>query len=501
MQRSTSNLLSSIGIVSGLTLLTNLLALVREVLFARAFGATGMADSYVTAASIVATCFLIFAAGSLQGAFMPRYQRALADGEGGRARGLWRSTLWSLLGLLGLICAALMFWPGLWVGWVVPGFAAAQQAQTAELLVWMAPMTLLVGLGSLLQSVAHAHQRFLLPAAVPALNNVLLIAALILVVPAAGVTGFAQATLIGAAAWLVLWPLVQRLLAPVAAAPRPGDLVGLARAMLPLVLLLLADQLSALVQKALVSDLEPGSIAVLNYAARLEGLPVGIFAAAISAVFFPALVAALAGGDADRIGQRFRAGIGAVLFFAVPAAVFLVFEASLTVRVLLERGAFDSAASARAADALVWYAVGLVPQSLIVYLHRAYYATGNTRTPMAVGIFSAVLHILLCWQLVGAFGYLGIAMGTTAYAILYLVLLGVFLPRPMAGHLLGCWGGLWRAATAGVAMAALFLVWPFPPTLLGLGLALGAGGLVYLAVAWLVRDPDPWLGLRGGMAS
>jgi putative peptidoglycan lipid II flippase len=496
-----SSLVSTIGIVSGLTLLTNLLALVREVLFARAFGATATADCYVTAATIVATCFLIFAAGSLQGAFMPRYQRALVDGECGRAVGLWRSTLWSLILVLGLITAGLMLWPGLWVGWVVPGFAAEQQAQTANLLVWMAPMAVLVGLGSLLQSVAHAHRRFLLPAMVPALNNLLLIAALVLVVPAAGVTGFAQSTLIGTCAWLVLWPLAQRLLPSVPPAPRAGDLGELASAMLPLVLLLVADQVGALVQKALVSDLEAGSIAVLNYAARLEGLPVGIFAAAISAVFFPALVEALSRGDGVHIGQRFRTGIAAVLFFSVPAAVFLTLEAPLTVRVLLERGAFDPAASARAAEALTWYAVGLVPQSLIVYLHRAFYATGDTRTPMVVGIFSAVLHVLLCWQLVGPFGYLGIAMGTTAYAILYVALLALYLPHPMAPHLPRCWGDLWRTATAGAAMAALYLFWPFPATVLGLTLALAGGGMVYVTVMWMIGDRNLWLGLHRGAES
>lgn len=484
-----SSFISSIGIISALTLATNLLGFGREVLFARAFGVGHEADAYVTAFSITAVCFLVFSAGSLQGAFMPRYQQAIVCGEPALARGLWHSTLRVLCTVLVLIVAALVLGAELWVAWVVPGFDEAAREHTAEVLRWLAPMVLLFGLGSLLQSVAHAHQRFVLPALVPLLNNVVIIASLLLLVPSLGLIGLSQGTALGALLWLILLPDVLRRLPVAPARLRPGELRGLGSAMLPLVVLLAADQFSALVQKTLVSDLETGSIAVLNYAARLEGLPVGIFAAAIAAVFFPALVEALARGNRTATQERFELGLTAVCFFAVPATLLLTMEPQLVVRVLLERGAFGQEASVRAAEALRWYALGLLPQSLIVFINRFYFAAGDTRTPMRIGVAAAALHVLFCWALVEQVGYLGIAIGTTVYALVYAALLLAGLGRQLTEPARVLGRASWRALAAGAVMAAVFWFGAFPESLLGLLSALTAGGMIYLLAAYLLGDP------------
>lgn len=484
-----SGYLRATAIVAGLTLATNLLGFVREVLFARAFGAAGRADVYITAASIVAVCFLVFSAGSLQGAFMPRYQQALVQGDGGRARGLWRGVLRALALVLVLIALALWLGADTWVGLVVPGFDPERRRETADLLRRLAPMVLFAGLGSLFQSVAHAHQRFLLPALVPFLNNVVLIGTLLLVVPYAGVSGFAHGAVGGSALALLLLPQVLRLLPDAVATRAAGAVRETGIAMLPLVALLATDQFSALLQKTFVSDLAIGSIAVLNYAARLEGLPVGIFAAAIATVYFPALVEALSRGDRALIEARFRSGLGALCFCMVPATVFLLLQARPTVSVLFERGAFDAEATLRAADALRLYALGLLPQGVIVFVNRFYFAAGDTRTPMRIGIYAALAHVGLCRMLVGAIDYLGIALGTSLYALVYAGLLLAGLGRVLAAPwscLLPC---LWRPLLAGAAMAAVSLAWPFPETVAGLALALASGALAYLAAARVLGEP------------
>jgi putative peptidoglycan lipid II flippase len=483
------HLVVSAGVISALTLATNFLGFAREVLFARAFGAGREADAFVTAFSIVATSFLVFSAGSLQGAFMPRYQGAVVRGDAALARGLWRLSILVLSIVLSIVVVTIMLAAERLVALVVPGFDEAAKRLTAEILQWLAPMVFLVGLGALLQSVMHANQRFFLPALVPFFNNLVLIGALVLAVPAFGLVAFGYGTVLGAAVWLTLLPGV---LAQLPRGPARLDLRefrGLLSAMLPLVVLLVADQLSGLAQKTFVSDLEAGSIAVLNYAARLEGLPVGVFAAAIAAVFFPALVESLAKRDAEAIGTRFKLGLAATSFFAVPATVFLVMESQLVVRVLFERGAFGPEASVKAADALRWYAVGLLPQSLIVYLNRVFFANRDTTTPMVIGVSTAALHVLICWRLVGEVGYLGIAMGTSLYALVYFFLLLFrlrgLIERPI-GSLLAV---AWRGAVAALPMAMLLWTVPFPVSITGLLVALATGVAVFLVFAFLLRDP------------
>ena len=95
--------LKATGLVAGLTFGTNLLGFVREMLFAREFGASSEADVYVTAFSIAALCFLVFSGGALQGAFMPRYQNRLVRGDPLGARALFKAIL---LPLMLLLCAA-----------------------------------------------------------------------------------------------------------------------------------------------------------------------------------------------------------------------------------------------------------------------------------------------------------------------------------------------------------------------------------------------------------
>jgi len=481
--------LKATGLIAGMTLATNLLGFVREILFAREVGTSGEADAYVTAFSIAALCFLVFSAGSLQGAFMPKYQDQLIQGEAGQARGLWRMTLIALVVVLTAVALLINGAAEVWVGLVAPGFSTEQQSLTATLLRWLAPMIVLVGVGSLLQSVLHAHQRFMLPAIIPFLNNVVIIGFLLVAVPAYGILGLAQGTLLAAGLWLLLFPTMRRLVPTVPPKVRPKALRDLVHTMLPLMLLLIADQLSGLVQKALVSGQEPGSIAVLNYAARLEGLPVGIFAVAVATVCFPALVEAISNGDQRESAKRFGLGLSAIFFCTVPATVFLVLEPHLVVRVLLERGAFGPEATARAADALFWYALGMVPQSLIVFVNRIYFAAGDTRTPMKIGVLSAVMHVAFSWVLVDRFGYLGIAIGTTLYALVYATLLLAPLHSLFAVPTRLVWSCAWRPLLAGAVMATSYLVWDIEENLRGFLAALGIGGIVYLTIAYVLAVP------------
>ena len=92
---------------------------------------------------------------------------------------------------------------------------------------------------------------------------------------------------------------------------------------------------------------------------------------------------------------------------------------------LFERGAFDTAATLMTADALFYYALGLLPQSMIVYLNRLYFSANETLLPLRVGTVAAGLHILFCWATVKQIGYLGIAIGTTLYSFIYAIMFAI----------------------------------------------------------------------------
>ena len=481
--------LKAVGVVAGLTLATNLFGFTREVVLARTFGASADADAFVTAFTVVSACFLIFTAGTVQSAFMPLYQ-GLDSSSSAKARWLfWHST--KTLGVL-LVGAVVLLEAGTqwWMGFLMPGFSPAQIESTSALVKIMAPMVLLLGIGSLLQSVAHAHQWFAGPASVPLLNNVVIITFLLVAGGTMGMPGLAAAYLAGALLWwIVLVPGTWRYLAGDRTAVDRTSWHSLMINLGPLLILLGADQISALVQKSLVSDMESGTIAALNYAAKLEGLPVGIFAAAITTVFFPALIDAMSRGETEMAKDRFMAGLSGILLCSLPAMALLCLEAESVVRVLFERGNFDSRASELTSAALVAYSLGLLPQGLVVYFNRVYFAAQRTTLPMKVGVLSAAIHVVFCWVAVDVIGYLGIPVGTTLYAIVYAILLLIWMPEIVAITLRDLTSVMWRPFVASAALVAVLLWIHFDSNVWGLLWAMLLSGGIYLTMLVILQEP------------
>lgn len=481
--------LLSTGLLSILTLLTNLFGFIRELFFAKAFGATKEADSFIAAFSIVATCFLILSGGALQGAFMPRYQQAIVKSQQGLARQLWRASLAGVV-LFSLVLSFLLFFEAeRIISIILPGFDVVSASVAANVLKWLSPIIIFYTLGSLFQSVLHAHRKFIQPALVPIGNNIVIILVLIFFVPAFGLVAISYGTVVGGVLWLLLIPFVSTCLPKKEKTCEHSGVKDLFGAILPLVALLLVDQIAGLVQKTLVSDLQEGSIAVLSYAARLEGLPVGIFAGALASVIFPALVEAVARNDKSMLTHRFEFGLSALGFLLMPSTAFLICQSDLIVKILLERGAFDANATLRTARALEFYSVGIFFQGMIVYLSRVYFSLGNTKTPMIIGVFAAAVHILFSWIAVNMIGYMGIAIGTSIYAGLYAVGLMYWLSKYIDNSFLLLLRAVWRSLTISLLIGFLMPWFNFSSSIGGLIQSVFVFGLIYVLFSFIFNEP------------
>ncbi|HYE01188.1 MAG TPA: murein biosynthesis integral membrane protein MurJ [Alphaproteobacteria bacterium] len=485
----TRPLFNSIFVVAGLTLTANLLGMAREILIGRTLGASAATDAFFSAFTVVAVCFLVFTSGTLQSAFMPRYQALREAGQDGRAAALaLRVGLW-LGAVLFAAMAGLMAGAPALARLAVPGFAPPVLELTADLIRVLSPLVPILGLAALLQAVLNAHYRFALPAAGPVASNVVVIGALLALAPAAGIWALAGGTLAGGGLWLLLL-----LPAGLAAAGRPradggAELSGVMRNMAPLVVIMLADQLSAVVQKGLASGFEPGAISALHYGARLAGLPIGILGMALSTVLFPAMVSALQGGRLAEAGERAALGLAATAMLIMPAGVFFLMESRLFVGVLLERGAFGPEATANTALALAWYAGALVPQAAIIFLSRLFYAAERSAAVMALSLATSLLQIALCWVGVAAMGWPGIAASTSVYAVIHAAALLAMSRRIVALDWRALGGACLRIGAASAALA-LALLAPLPLTgAAALAAKLAAGGAAYAGVLLLLREP------------
>src|SRR5208283_4655675 len=161
-----------------------------------------------------------------------------------------------------------------------------------------------------------------------------------------------------------------------------------------------AFQLNVTLVLAIAFWVSPQIVASFNYAVRLMELPQGMFGISLATYLLPTLSGLAAEKKHPEFRATLRQGLGTLVFFNLIAAILLVVLAEPIVRLLFERGLFNAASTQRATLALMCLAPGLVAFSAVNILARAFYALGDTKTPMQISLVSLALNLVLATALV-----------------------------------------------------------------------------------------------------
>ena len=156
-----------------------------------------------------------------------------------------------------------------------------------------------------------------------------------------------------------------------------------------------AFQVNVLLTQTIAFWVGPGIVAWFNYAVRLMELPQGVFGISLATFLLPTLSALASDKNYPEFRTTLRHGISTLLFANLIAAILLVVLAEPIVRLLFERGAFTAASTERASLALICLAPGLVAFSTVYILARAFFALGDTSTPMKISLACLALNLLL----------------------------------------------------------------------------------------------------------
>jgi putative peptidoglycan lipid II flippase len=217
-----------------------------------------------------------------------------------------------------------------------------------------------------------------------------------------------------------------------------------------------AFQINVLLTQGVAFWVDASIVASFNYAVRLMELPQGVFGISLATYLLPTLSGLAAEGKYDEFRATVRQGISHLLFVNVLASLLLVVLAEPVVRLLFERGRFDAFSSARVTSALACLAPGLVAFSLVNILARAFYALGDTQTPMKTSVACLGLNLVLAGALVGSLRQAGLGIANTLTAACNVCLLFYALRRKLKR--LDCQpvvAALKPLAAAGVAAAAV----------------------------------------------
>lgn len=476
-------------LLAAFALLSQLLALVRDRLFAAEFGAGHTLDIYYAAFRIPDFLFATVASLLSLYALLPVLSRLSESDEGKMISFLRQILLYFFAGMGAIALVAFVFAPWL-LHIMAPGIVSPDLVALTRILL-LQPIFL--GASNILANLTQIRHRFFLYSISPLLYNLGIIAGVLFLYPLYGIEGLGWGVVFGAA----LHMLIQF---PFFASEKPQthmpvreswrELLKVLTLSVPRTLSLSAGQISLVILTALASFMAPGSIAVFMFGWNLQAVPLTIIGVSYSVAAFPTLSKLFAGGEAAEFARHIEVALRHIVFWTVPATVLIIVLRAQLVRIILGAGAFDWAATRLVAAALALFVVSLLAQSASMLIARAYYAAGNTKKPFYFGLvtvattvsaallFIAVFHGNYLWRLMlEEMLRVSDLSGTTVLMLALSFMLGSW-----AGFAVGFW---YLRRDFALATAPLWRL-----TFESLAAAILGGGAAYLALSGMGQIVD-----------
>lgn len=512
-QRERRRLVARAGVVGAGTLLSRVLGLLRDMVLAAVFDRDAT-DAWWVAFTIPNALRQLLGEGAVSSAVVPALAEKLSsEGEDEAKRFFARVRGASLVALV-VVTALGMVFAGPLTALFAEGYRArpGQLERTVELTRSVFPYIFFMGTAALGMAALNANRRFAVAAFAPGLLNVALLAA------ALGLPGVLiasghdplQALAIGALAGGLLqvvaqWPALRAI--GYAGAPRfalTDDVRKVGARMAPLMLGIGVYYVDLVLSRRFLSGLGAGSQSYFSWAMRLCDFPQGVFVMALSTAALPSLSMLAAKGAKDELAKTWAHGMSLAMFVALPASAALVAMGEPLVVTLFQRGAFDAQSAHETARALAWQGGAVWTVAAVRQAVPAFYAVGDTRTPVVVSAIDLVAFVALAVGLRGSMGHVGISVAVAGSSAVQMALLLVGLKLRLGS--LGAAGILRSVArTLAASLVASVAGWAAARLTSGAGdgqplgalaravpglTGLGVFTLVFLATAWGMRSPE-----------
>lgn len=429
--RSRPKLMRSGFIVSVMTMLSRILGLVRDIVFAHTIGAQAGADAFFLAFKIPNFFRRLFSEGAFAQAFVPVLAEYREKGSKAAVQQLIDRVSGCLgITLLGLTLAVMIASPAVTLVFA-PGFSddPAKFTLAQEMLRITFPYLLLISLTGFAGAILNSYDHFAAPAFTPVLLNICLITAAIWLSPQFETPVFALAWGVLCAGMVqlafqipFLWRL--RLLPKPKVDFKDEGVRKILLLMAPAIFGVSVSQINLLLDTVLASFLPTGSISWLYYSDRLVELPLGTIAIAIGTVILPSLSRQHVKEDLSQFSKTMDWALRCILLIAVPATLALFILAEPILFTLFGYGQTTERDIIMASYSLKAYSIGLLAFMLIKVLAPGYFARQDTKTPVKIGIIAMLSNMVLnlvfviplhfYWQL----GHVGLALATSLSAFI-----------------------------------------------------------------------------------
>ncbi|MGC9943139.1 MAG: murein biosynthesis integral membrane protein MurJ [Verrucomicrobiota bacterium] len=431
-------MLKASGAMAIATLTSRLLGLVREIVYAQFMGDTPVAGVFKFAFTVPNLFRRLLGEGALTAAFIPIFkEKEKTHGE----VEMWRAANAVISGLV--ITASAI------IGLVMLGLSLAlavhQFSEKTELMLRllrvMFPYMLLVCVAAALIGMLNARGHFFIPAMGATMLNIVMIASVLFLAPHMGTHLSEQ---IFALAYGVLAAGVAQAAFQLPTlwhegfryhwvSPWKNETVRLVvTRMVPGTIGVAAFQINVMLVQVLAVWIDPRINASFDYAVRLMELPQGMFGISLATYLLTALSGLAVDKNYPEFRSTLRQGLSSLLFANLIAAVLLVSLAQPIIRLLFEHGdKFTALSTQRAAFALVCLAPGLIAFSTVNVLARAFFALGDTKTPMKISFFCLALNLVIAALLIKPLRQGGLGLANTVTSVVNVGLLSFALRKKL----------------------------------------------------------------------
>ena len=504
------NLLKAGGTIGGLTLVSRILGFVREMIFARVMGATAAAEVFIWAFQLPNLLRRLLGEGAFSQGFVPLFARRIGrDGDLDDARRFAEEVQAVFLPVLIAITALFVVAMPL----VVVAVASERWTDDPDKFAFTVfltrvtfPYLIFISMVSLFSGILNSLSRFTAAAFAPALLNIALVGALLLV-PVGGrdtAVAMAWAVLVGGILQLALTVVATRRaglklkLRPPRMTPRVKELLIL---ILPATIGAGGYYISQLFYAYFATRLPEGSFVYLSQADRLNQLPLALIGSAIGTAILPAISRHLGIGEERQAANIQGRATELAMLLTIPATIALAIAAEPIMTVLFEGGRFTAADAATSALVLAILVTGLPAYVMIKVLAPGFYARKDMKTPVVITLVSLALGVAANFLFIDGIGIAILPLTTAAAAWLNAIALYVLLAA--RGHFrVEGWlaARLAKQLLAAVAMGAViwlvgglldnYFAGSVGQRLLGTFALIGAGSLVYFTLAWVTGGMD-----------
>jgi putative peptidoglycan lipid II flippase len=399
------------------TLISRVLGYLRDAVVAYYFGANPATDAFYVAWRLPNTLRQLVAEGSFNAAFIPIYTQEYSKSpENAKWYASSLFTYYTIV-LIILTLLVIIFAP-YFVKIIAPGFTNKGNFDlTVELVRWIFPYLILIGWTSFYMALLNTKDRFFIPAVAPALLNLAFVITSVFLSYSMGIYSLAVGTLLGGFLQLIIqFPLAikEGLIVKPTFTIHP-EIKTTLKKLGPAFLSFGVSQFAFVIDTVLASFLMVGAVTYLYYGNRIFQLPLGVFIIGLGNALLVSLSKNYANKDFETFGKDLTLSLKFSIFISMPATIGMIFLGKEIIDVLLVRGAFDEKDAQLTYYALIGYGLGLLGYSLTRPFKSAFFAMGDTKTPLystMIGIMGSIISAVVLTFVLN-FGVFGLAFASS----------------------------------------------------------------------------------------